>query len=60
MKNKSLLVLEIVWIVVGAACIVGGIKYALGEGGYRTYIFFFMAVVSFAFAWVRHSQRKSQ
>ena len=59
MKNSSLLILEIVWIIVGIACIIAGIIYAISPGGARTFVFFLMALVSFLFATVRHRQRKN-
>jgi hypothetical protein len=58
MKNSSFLVLEIVWIVVGFACIAAGVKSAIDTGGYRFLIFLIMAVISFGFALLRHNQRK--
>jgi hypothetical protein len=58
MKNSSLLILEIIWIVVGLFCIAAGIRSAILTGGYHFLIFLIMAVISFGFAWVRHSQRK--
>jgi len=58
MKNRTLLVLEVVWIIVGTASIAAGIRYAISPGGTRTLVFFGMALVSFLFAWARHNQRK--
>jgi hypothetical protein len=58
MKNSSLLVLEIVWIVVGFACIAASVRSAIDSGGYRFLIFLIMAVISFGFALLRHNQRK--
>lgn len=58
MNKKTLLILEIVWIAVGIACLAAGIQYAIKTGGPRVFIFPVMALVSFAFAWVRHKQRK--
>jgi hypothetical protein len=58
MKNKSLLILEITWIIVGIACIFAGIRSVLRSTGSRYIIFFIMALISFGFAWVRHNQRK--
>jgi Flp pilus assembly protein TadB len=58
MRKKSLLVLEIVWITVGIGCIAAGIRFAFMAGGYRVFVFLLMAIVSFAFAWLRHQQRK--
>ena len=58
MSKKSLIVLEIIWITVGIICIVSGIRFAITTGGSRVLIFILMAFVSFAFAWIRHRQRK--
>jgi membrane protein implicated in regulation of membrane protease activity len=58
MRKKTLLVLEIIWIIVGVVCIAAGIKFAFMTGGNRVFIFILMAIISFAFAWVRHRQRK--
>ncbi|MBA4322500.1 MAG: hypothetical protein C0408_06750 [Odoribacter sp.] len=60
MNKKSLLVLEIVWIAVGIICITAGIRFAVTDGGSRVLIFIIMALVSFAFAWLRHRQRKKR
>ena len=58
MHKKTLLVLEIIWIIVGVCCIAAGIRFAIITGGNKVFIFILMALVSFAFAWVRHRQRK--
>jgi hypothetical protein len=58
MKNSSLLLLEIVWIVVGLACIAASVRSAIHTGGYQFFIFMIMAVASFGFALMRHNQRK--
>jgi hypothetical protein len=58
MNKKSLLILEIIWIGVGIVCLAAGTRYAVLTGGSRIFIFFLMAVVSFAFAFIRHRQRK--
>jgi len=59
MKNRGLLLLKIVWIIVGIACLAAGIRSVIMEGGYRFVVFFIMAVVSFGFAWIRHKQRRN-
>jgi hypothetical protein len=59
MKNSTLRILEVVWIIVGVASTAEGIRYAISPGGARTFVFFGMAIVSFLFAWARHSQRKN-
>jgi hypothetical protein len=58
MSNKSLLVIEIIWIVTGILCVIAGIRFALTSGGNKIFIFAIMALVSFVFAWLRHNQRK--
>jgi hypothetical protein len=58
MNKRSLLILEIVWFAVGIICIAAAIRFAIMTGGSRVLIFILMALVSFAFAWVRHRQRK--
>jgi hypothetical protein len=59
MSNKSLIVMEIIWIITGILCVIGGIRLALsGGGGNKIFVFAVMAMVSFAFAWFRHNKRK--
>jgi hypothetical protein len=58
MNKKSLIILEIVWIAVGIICIAAAIRNVATTGGPRVFIFILMAIVSFAFAWIRHRQRK--
>jgi hypothetical protein len=58
MKNSSLLILEIVWITTGILSVAAGIRYAINGGSNKIFIFALMALVSFAFAWMRHKQRK--
>lgn len=58
MNKNPLLILEIVWIIVGIGCLAAGIGYAITTGGSRIFVFLLMALISFAFAWARHTQRK--
>ncbi len=58
MRNSSLLVLEIIWIATGVLSVVAGIRFAFTDDSNKIYIFALMALVSFAFAWMRHKQRK--
>jgi len=58
MRNSSILILEIIWIVTGILCIVAGIRYAITSGSSKIPIFALMAVVCFVFAWLRDRQRK--
>jgi hypothetical protein len=58
MRNRSLFILEIIWITTGVSCIAAGIRFAITTGGSKIYIFALMALISFVFAWLRHKQRK--
>jgi hypothetical protein len=58
MRNSALLALEILWIVIGLLCIFAGIRYTITNGGNRIFLFIVMALISFAFAYWRHKQRK--
>ncbi|MBK7131711.1 MAG: hypothetical protein IPH69_02500 [Bacteroidales bacterium] len=58
MRNSSLLVLEIIWIITGVLSIAIAIRIAVTTGGNRIWFFLLMAVISFLFAWLRHKQRK--
>jgi hypothetical protein len=59
MRNSSILVIEIIWIVTGILSIAAGIRNAVTSGsGSKIPIFVLMALVSFIFAIIRHRQRK--
>jgi hypothetical protein len=58
MRNSSLLILEIIWIVTGILSIGAGIRFALTTGGSKIILFALMALISFLFALMRHRQRK--
>jgi hypothetical protein len=58
MRNSSLLVMEIIWISTGILSVAAGVRFAITTGGTKVLIFALMALVSFAFAWFRHIQRK--
>jgi hypothetical protein len=58
MRNSSLLVLEIIWIITGILCVAAGIRFAVTTGGSKIFIFALMALISFVFSWLRHKQRK--
>jgi len=59
MKNRTLLILEIVWFITGILCVAAGIRFAIINGySGKILIIAFMAIISFLFAWMRHRQRK--
>jgi hypothetical protein len=62
MRNNSILIIEIVWIVTGILCIAAAIRNVIISGnGSKIPIFALMALVCFVFALIRHRQRtKSQ
>lgn len=59
MRNKSILILEIIWLITGFLCLAAGTRM-LVESGFskRVLLFGLMALVSFLFALMRHRQRK--
>ena len=59
MKNNFSLILEIIWIAVGIVCIAAGLRSVIIRDNSGLIItFFVMGVISFGFAWFRHTQRK--
>jgi hypothetical protein len=58
MTKKSLLILEIIWLIIGVASIAAGIHNTIYSGGNKVIIFLLMAIIAFAMAWLRHHQRK--
>jgi len=58
MNKKWLLALEIIWITIGILCLAAGTSFAIQTGGFRSLIFFLMALISFLFAWIRNRERK--
>jgi uncharacterized membrane protein YczE len=58
MRNSSILILEIIWIITGLLCIGAGIKFALTNGFSKVPLFALMALICFVFAWIRDRQRK--
>jgi uncharacterized membrane protein len=58
MTKKSLLILEIVWIVIAISSVIAGIHYAINTGGKRIFVFIIMTMIALLMAWLRHYQRK--
>ena len=58
MSKKSLIILEIAWLVVGVLCVAAGIRSLIYSGGNRYLAFFLMALISLGMAWFRNNQRK--
>ena len=57
MSKKSLLILEIIWIVIGSASLIAAI-HSLIISGEKVLIFVLMSVISYGMAYFRHLQRK--
>jgi uncharacterized membrane protein YczE len=60
MRNSSILILEIIWVITGILCVAAGIRFALTNGMSKVPVFALMALICFVFAWVRDRQRKKQ
>jgi uncharacterized membrane protein YczE len=58
MRNNSILILEIIWILTGILCIAAGIRFAITSGVSKVPVFALMALICFVFAWFRDKQRK--
>ena len=46
MTKKSLLILEIVWIVISVASATAGVHYAINSGGSRIFVFIIMTIIA--------------
>lgn len=60
MRNSSLLVMEIIWIVTGVLSLAAGIRSIYTGDNKKIVIFTLLALVSFIFAGIRHKQRKKE
>jgi hypothetical protein len=58
MNKKTLLVIEITWIIMGVLCLSIAIREIILTGFGRAWLFFLMTAAAFGLAWLRHSQRK--
>lgn len=58
MNKKSLLLIEIIWILLGLMCLGIAVRETLTSGLGRAWLFFVMAAAAFVLAWLRDSQRK--
>ena len=57
MNKKSLLILEIIWIVIGSASLIATIHNMIISGD-KVLVFTLMSVISYGMAYFRHLQRK--
>jgi hypothetical protein len=58
MNKKSLLLIEIVWIILGTVCLGIAIREISANGFTSGLLYLVMAAGAYALAWVRDSQRK--
>jgi hypothetical protein len=58
MNKKSSLIIEVVWVAIGAACLYISVKEILNGDIRQAGTFLVMSVVSFLLAWFRDHQRK--
>ncbi|MEZ5000347.1 MAG: hypothetical protein R2744_05715 [Bacteroidales bacterium] len=58
MNKKSLLILQVAWIIIGLLCIWAAFHNSFYGSGERTLIFALMGLASFVMAWFRYLQRK--
>lgn len=58
MNKRTLLILEIIWIVIGIMCIAAAIHNRITGNGDRFLLFTGMGLLAFVMAWLRDRQRK--
>jgi len=60
MNKKTLIILEVIWIVIGIFCIAAAIHNKITTGGERFLILLGMGILSFIMAYIRDRQRKKK
>lgn len=58
MNKRTLIILELLWIVIGVFCFAAAIHNKITSGGERFLILIGMGVLSFIMAYIRDRQRK--
>lgn len=58
MNKKSLLLIEIVWVILGIICLGIAIREISANGVKSGLLYLVMAAGAFVLAWIRDSQRK--
>jgi len=58
MNKRTLIILEVIWIVIGIFCIAAAIHNKITTGGERFLILLGMGILSFLMAYIRDRQRK--
>ncbi|MDT8401897.1 MAG: hypothetical protein RQ743_09385 [Bacteroidales bacterium] len=60
MNKRTLIILEVIWIVIGIFCIAAAIHNKINSGGERFLILLGMGLLSFIMAYIRDRQRKKK
>jgi hypothetical protein len=60
MNKRTLIILEVIWIVIGIFCIAAAIHNKITTGGERFLILLGMGILSFIMAYIRDRQRKKK
>lgn len=60
MNKKSLLILEIAWIIIGILCMAAAIHNKIVLDGNRFVLLLLMGIASLVMAWFRNNQRKNK
>jgi len=58
MKNRSSLLVEILWISIGVVSLYLFLREIIGKDIREAGMFLLMSIISFLLAWFRHNQRK--
>lgn len=58
MSKRTLIILEVLWIVIGVFCIAAAIHNKITSGGERFLILLGMGILAFIMAYVRDRQRR--
>lgn len=58
MNKRTLIILEILWIVIGVLCVAASIHNKITSGGERFLILLGMGILAFIMAFVRDRQRR--
>ena len=58
MNKRTLIILEILWIVIGVFCIAAAVHNKITSGGERFLILLGMGMLAFIMAYVRERQRR--
>ncbi|MEA1885953.1 MAG: hypothetical protein U9N72_01930 [Bacteroidota bacterium] len=58
MSKRTLIILEVLWIVIGVFCMAAAIHNKITSGGERFLILLGMGILAFIMAYVRDRQRR--